>query len=226
VNNLLLIECKDGRLQNGQCERYKTLEKKDLDNAGATTLSENYTFEITYVGTKQKQEKLIEDIKNKKINFPILISDNKNMTLEYNEFQCNVLKEIFKKKEGIKLPEPIPVFYYPFGSNDSPIHILSYIGPTLIKFNNSSFNIDDILKETHNLFNYISEESLGDLRAKLKKILKELSYEKEINPFFGAPPKEKDFRLLHFNVSTFNNKLNEYISKLEKATTQLSLSDF
>jgi len=228
VNNLLLLECKDGRLQDDQCERYKSLEKDDIKNAGATTLSGNYTFEIAYVGTEAKKTKLIEDITFNSCDFPVLICDNEKITLEQNEFNCEILQEIFNSDEGMKVPKKIPIFYYPFGADDSEAHILSWIGPTLIKLRGKSFDIDDILKETHNLFDYIANESLGEIRSRLVNILTKIAKGK-MNTFFGAAPQGKAFRLNDFGIKRFQTVLNECISKSDKETpksVQKGLSDF
>ena len=228
VNNLWLLECKDGRLQNDQCERYKTLEKDDIKNAGATTLSGDYSFEVGYAGTEEKKEKLIEDITTNSCEFPVVICDDESIKLEHNKFDCKILQEIFSSENGIKLPKPIPVFYYPFGADDSDAHILSWIGPTLIKLRGKSFNVDDILTETHNLFDYIADESLGDIKARVAIILNDISNGK-MNTFFGAAPKDKSFRLNDFGIKRFQTVLNDCISDSDKEVpilVQKGLSDF
>jgi hypothetical protein len=223
VNNLLLLECKDGRLQNDQCDRYKTLIKDDIKNAGATTLSGGYTFEVAYVGTEEKKNDLIQDMTNNSCNFPVLVSDDKTIQIGHNKFNCSILQQLFDSN-GVTLPKPISIFYYPFGADDSEAHILSWIGPTLIKFRDSSFDLDDILKETHNLFNYISDESLGEIKSRLAKILMKISRGK-MNNFFGVAPKGKTFRLTAFGIRRFQNALNECISESDKEVPKQKVLD-
>ena len=228
VNNLLLLECKDGRLQNDQFERYKTLKKEDIQTAGATTLSGNYTFEVVYAGTWEKKEKLIQDVSNNSCEFPVIISNKEHIKLEHNEFCCKVLKNIFTSKEGVTLPKQIPIFYYPFGADDSDAHILSWIGPTLIKFRGKSFDVDDILRETHNLFDYIAEESLRAIKSRLAKILRFISKGK-MNSFFDLSPQGQQFKLKDYGIKKFQTVLNKCIAEADKEVQkdiQTALSGF
>ena len=228
VNNLLLLECKDGRLQNDQCERYKTLNQKDIVTAGITTLSGNFTFEVSYAGTQEKKDVLIQDIKNNTCNFPVLICDDYKVKLEHNNFNCKVLQNIFSTNGGIDIPNPVPLFYYPFGTDDSEAHILSWIGPTLIKLRGQCFNIDDILKATHQCFNYIDNESLGNIKSRLFNILKKIS-KNDMNEFFDLPPSDAQFKLKDFGVKKFQTSINNCVNKSDKEVskeTQKAMSEY
>ena len=215
INNIVFIECKDGRLQNDQAERYHTLTQQDIKNAWATNLSGDFTHEIAYVCSEEKKDQLIEDMKTSSYNFPVVVPNELKIKLEFNAFKCKKLQEIFTLNEGVDVPTPLPIFYYPFGADDSDSYILSWIGTTLIKFIDSEFNIEDVLKATHNLYDYINDVSLGKIKARVYTLIKKAS-QNELNEFFDLPSKGKQFKLKNFGIKKFQRVLNDYISKSDK----------
>jgi hypothetical protein len=226
-HNLLFIECKDGSLVDDQAERYHTLNRDDIVNAGITTLSGAFNHEVAYVTTVEKKDKLIFGIKNKSYNFPIIASDEKKMRLEYNSFSCPVLQKLFSEKGGVDLPVPPPVFYYPFGSNDSDAFILASIAPVLIRFRGQEFDVEELLKEKHQLYDYIGDASLKELKRRVGTLLSALS-SGDLNEFFDLPSK-KDFKLKEFGFKKFQTALEHCVSNADKKVPidkQKSLSEF
>ena len=134
LNNFILLECKDGGLEIDQAKRYATLDQKDIINACVSPLSGNFTHEVVYLGCENKGDKLIDAIKYNSFNFPILISDEDKIKLTHNDFDCQILQQIFTKNGGVDLPNPFSTFFYPFGADDSNAYILSCISNVLIGF--------------------------------------------------------------------------------------------
>ncbi len=217
VNNLLILECKDGGLELDQANRYSTLTQTDIINAGVTTLSGNFNYEVGYVGTENKKVKLTGDVVTNSFIFPVLICNENKIKLEHNSFNCPVLQAIFSQTDGVNIPNPAPVMYYPFGNDDSDAYILSRIGPVLIQLRGQEFDVETVLKNTHQLFGYIDLPSLKSLKGRVGAILHNVS-KNELNEFFDLPARDK-FKLKNFPETKFQRKLHECIAKADKTTS-------
>jgi hypothetical protein len=228
LNSLLFIECKDGGLDLDQANRYNTLTDSDILTSQITNLVGDIKHEIAYIGSKQKKDKLITDIKFSSLKFPILINEESKITLEYNKFVCPTLEEIFSNEVSIK---NYSLNYYPFGVNDSDEYILSIITPTLMKFMGmqKEFSPEDILNETHSIFNYIGTLTINELKRKIGILLSNLS-KKELNKFFEMPTTKTNFKLKSKGSIGLRKEIEKYIaSQLEIKTRprrQKSLFDF
>ena len=214
TNNLLFVECKDGGLELDQAKRYASLDKLDIVTAGVTSLVGDFKHETAYVTSKESKDKLIEGIKKSSLKFPVIAAGDERLKLEQNSFNCPILQEIFSGK-GIQLPKDIPVFYYPFSKDDSDAHILSFIGPVLIKHRGQEFDEEDILRSTHNLYEFIDLSSQKSLKSRIGILLNRLA-KGDLNNFFDLPSKGK-YKLKEFAVKRFNRILNESVSKADEA---------
>lgn len=219
LNNFILLECKDGGLEIDQAKRYATLDQKDIINACATTLSDDFTHEVVYLGSENKADKLIDAIKLNYFNFPILVSDENKIKLRHNDFNCQILQKIFTQNGGIDLPNPVPTFFYPFGKDDSNAYILRYISPVLIGFRGTEFSVEDVIKSVHTLYGYIDDSSLNELKRKVAKLLFGVS-KNDLNDFFDLPTNKK-FKLKDIGAKRFQTALEKCISELSKADRYL-----
>lgn len=214
INNLVFIECKDGGLELDQANRYASLETDDIINACVTTLSEKFSHEVVYIGCENKETKLVDNLRDNSFKFPVLIIDNEKIRLKHNNFNCHTLNGIFSNNGGVDIPEPSPVFYYPFGKDDSDAWILSRIGPVLMGLRGEEFDVEDVLKQIHQLYDYIDNTSLKDLKGRIGKLITKIS-KGEFNEFFDLPTNKK-YKLKQFGVVKFQNKLNKYVEALSK----------
>lgn len=219
-NNFILLECKDGGLEIDQAKRYATLDQKDIINSCVGTLSGNFTHEVVYLVSENKADKLINSIKLNSFNFPILVSDETKIKLRQNDFNCQILQKIFTQNGGVDLPNPVPTFFYPFGTDDSNAYILRYISPVLIGLIGTEFNVEDVIKPVHTLYGYIDDSSLKDLKRKVAKLLFYVS-KNDLNDFFDLPTNKK-FKLKNIGVKRFQTALEKCISKLSKVDRYLS----
>lgn len=227
LQNFVLIECKDGRLQKDQADRYNTLNFSDIVNAGVAPLTGKFNYEVVYVSSEDKKDKLLQDIRNNSYSFPVLVFNDSKIKLEHNTFKCQTLNQIFTENEGADIPNPFPVFFYPFGKDDSDAYILSWIGRTLIKFIGQEFDVEDVLRETHQIYEFIDEKALKDLKGRIAKLLTDIS-KKDMNEFFVVPS-NKHYRLKVFGVSKFQRLLNKCVSNADKEVPkdkQLKLVDY
>jgi hypothetical protein len=229
LNRLLFIECKDGGLDIDQANRYNTLTVEDIITSRVTNLFGDIKHEIAYIGSKQKKEKLIRDIQSTSLKFPVLISDESKITLEYNQFSCSTLEGIFTKGNDVSIKN-CSLNYYPFGVDDSDEYILSFITPTLMKYMGmkSEFNPEDILYETHPLFNYIGTPTISELKSKIGNLLNKLS-KNELNKYFEVSTTKK-YKLKSTGLVGLKKDIEKYIaSQLEiqkPQRKQKSLFDF
>lgn len=214
LNNLVLIECKDGGLELDQARRYATLNRNDIIKACVTTLSGDFSHEVVYVGCKDKSAKLIGDIQENSFSFPTLISDETKVKLESNSFNCQVLQKIFTENGGADTPNPLPVFYYPFGKDDSDAYILSNISPVLIGLRGKEFDVEDVIETAHKLYEYIDDSSLKDLKGRVRNLLNNIS-KNGLNEFFDLPSNKK-YKLKSFGIMKFQHKLEKYIEEFSR----------
>jgi hypothetical protein len=219
-NNFILLECKDGGLEIDQAKRYATLDQKDIINACVSTLSGNFAHEVVYLGSENKANKLINAIKLNSFNFPILVSDENKIKLRHNDFNCQILQKIFTQNGGVDLPNPVPTFFYPFGKDDSNAYILRCISPVLIGFRGTEFDVEDVIKQVHKLYEYIDNSSLNELKSRVGRLLNNVS-KNELNDFFDLPATKK-YKLKDTGVKRFQTALEKCISKLSKVDRYLN----
>jgi hypothetical protein len=232
LNKLLFIECKDGGLEIDQANRYRTLSAPDILNAKITNLSGKINHEIAYIGTEDKKDKLIRDIQKGSYTFPVIIDQESKMSLEYNNFACELLQNIFANNGGVKITR-FSNEYYPFGKDDSDAYILSRLWPALVKnaVSGTEFDVEDLLMETHRSYNLIDNPSVKELKSRIGNILNELS-KGVLNDFFVFPSKKR-FKVRARGALAFGSKLKKYIEKADKTTppenqkaAQMKLFDF
>ena len=219
-NNFILLECKDGGLEKDQAKRYATLDQKDIINACVSTLSGNFAHEVVYLGCENKADKLISAIQLNSFNFPILVSDENKIKLRHNDFNCQILQKIFTQNGGVDLPNPFPTFFYPFGTDDSNAYILRCISPVLIGFRGTEFNVEDVIKPIHKLYEYIDDSSLNELKRKVAKLLYDVS-KNDLNDFFDLPTNKK-FKLKDIGAKRFQTALEKCIYESSKVDRYLS----
>ena len=139
------------------------------------------------------------------------------MKLEHNSFKCEILQRIFTVNGGVDLPNPTPVFYYPFGCYDSDSHILSNIIPVLLQFRGKEFNVEDILKVTHNkLFDYMDQSFIDSLKGRVGNLLRSFSENPSLHQFFDLPTPKNKFKLKEFGIKRFQTATTAYLSKADK----------
>lgn len=215
LNNLFFVECKDGGLELDQANRYESMTKEDIANAKIATLNGDVNHEIAYIGTETKKDKLISDIEKNSFNFPILVDKGSKIALEYNKFNCELLEKIFTNNGGVDV-QNFSIFQYPFGKDDSDAHILSRLVPALLKYMaiGEEFDPEDLLRETHPLFEYVDRPSTKELVGKIARIIDKLS-KNELNGFFMVAS-NKRFKLKNRGEIGFKNKLIKCIENADK----------
>jgi hypothetical protein len=227
LNRLLFCECKDGGLELDQANRYSTLTDEDI-NVMIAAPREDLEHEVTYLGTDDKADKLINGIKANEFKFPVLVYKDSKVLLEHNHFKCSTLERIFGHEQGVKIKN-YSMTYYPFGVDDSNIYILHKLIPTLLRFMgmDEEFNAEDLLRDTHSsIFNYMSNPSSDELKGKISRILKEASTNESLSKYFDKGL-DKTFKLKRYGQVGFKKALEKYIS--ERCThkgSQKSLFDF
>jgi hypothetical protein len=215
LNRLLFLECKDGGLEIHQANKYMTLSNSDILTAKITDLSGEIGYEIVYIGTKDKKDKLIRDIQSGNYEFPVIIENDSIINLEYNKFSCDSLQSIFDG--GINITR-YSIEYYPFGKDDSDAYILSRLWPVLVQyaFSGAEFDVEDLLNATHRCYKFIDKPSVKELKGRIANILKNLS-KGYLNDYFAYPSK-KGFKLKSRAAKSFGEKLKKYIEKSDKKT--------
>ena len=227
LNNLFILECKAGGLEKEQAKRYASLVHKDITNANITTLSGNFSHEITYLTDAENKDKLILGISENSLNFPVIYQNKDKLSLASNSIKCPTLNKLFTDNGGVVIPENPPLIYYPFGKDDSDAHILNCIGPVLIQLRGQEFTVEDILFKTHRIYEHISDNAIKGLKGRLGKLIYDLA-RGEMNEFFNIP-QSKPYSLKDFGPKGFQKKLESYIEKSNQSAmkeTQLSLEGF
>ena len=227
LNNLFILECKAGGLEKEQAKRYASLSHDDITNANITTLSGNFSHEVAYLTDAENRDKLVDGISKNSWNFPVICQNGDKLSLVCNSIKCPTLNKLFTDNAGVSIPKDLPMLYYPFGKDDSDAHILNCIGPILIKFRGQEFTVEDILFNTHRIYEHISDSAIKGIKGRLGKIINDLS-KGEMNEFFNVP-QSKPYSLKNFGPKRFQNQLEGYIAKSNQDAlkeTQLPLKDF
>ncbi len=227
LNNLFILECKAGGLEKEQAIRYASLAHDDITNANITTLSGNFSHEITYLTDAENKDKLVLGMSENSLSFPVISQNRNKLFLVCNSIKCSTLNKLFTENGGVSIPENPPLIYYPFGKDDSDAHILNCIGPVLIQLRGQGFTVEDILFKTHRIYEHISDNAIKGLKGRLGKLINDLS-KGEMNEFFNIP-QSKPYSLKDFGPKGFQKKLESYIEKSNQNAlkeTQLSLERF
>jgi len=236
-NNLFIVECKTGTLQKEQATVSKNLTKDEIQQQHITTLTGEFTLDKTLVCTEKNLSKV--DAKNREwnLNFPIVCKYNSNNIKKSNSIKFNsaVLESIFLN--GINLPNNIPTVYYQFSPEDPDEYILMHILPAIMKLSltlhKDHFTLDELLKETHLLYDYLDKKEQVKLRGKVGSLLSELE-RSELKEFLNKVPNQQNtWQIIKNRILSFRNKCQKMISeyhlilqKKEEEKKQRKISDF
>ena len=226
-NNLLFIECKLGSFKHEQALRYKHLKKEDIIPANITQLDmSNNNFEIIYCCDEENKKKLLKGEEENSYGFPIICCNDLNLTLERNQINASNLKIIFNNP--LPIPTNIPTEFYPYGPDDE----IDYIAPTVFQSllrltgqGREEISIEDILKDSHPLYNSIHKNGKDKLKQKVGKIMEDLNQNefKDVIKIFKNPNR---YKISSKSYKKFRDLCLKLIENYEKNRKQTSLSDF
>lgn len=178
-NNLLFVECKAGCVEKSQLKRYNLISEKAIKEGKITSLdsTKDINFDLMYLGTHEKKDKLIKSIKKDNNQFPIVIYEDNKLWLYAdkegkNRFKSEILNKVFKEVE-IKNP---PVSYIPFTTDDKIEFVILAILREIYTFiNGAEFDCEDLLKAIFKeRYGCISPSYIKQLKATINITLKEL----------------------------------------------------
>jgi hypothetical protein len=214
---LLLVDCKSGGLEQDQAQRYASLSPADIVSQNVTTLdSVGLQLEIMFVGSGKNEKKLLDGENKTKCAIPVVILKNTMVLVMQgpNHFKNGILNEIFGK--GIQFNHAIPTGFYPFSADDSPSYILTEISPILLQMHlkESEFSEDEILRESHQYYDYLDKKERDALRARIGFILNAIKKDQDFRFVFDRQKKWKIDP--QFSIITLKKAIQEFVVKLER----------
>ena len=228
---LLFFECKDGFCEKNQLERYKNLTLEDIKRQHATSLtSQELIFDLSYLASKEKEEKILPSVEKDQNPFPILIIEDSVIKLKANHFKNPLLNQILNE---IPYHSPLPQNYIPFMVDDSDKTILCVLLQHFLTKTEYQFTLDQLLDELyHHLIHHFSDRSIGELKRRLGKLLKILM---EKDEFLGKIVKRGDiYYIITTRPKSFMKSCQNLIEEMkdeelreeeEKRNTQSTLFD-
>jgi len=235
-NNLFIVECKTGTLQEEQAITYKSLTSEEVKQQNITTLPGNFSLDKTWVCIEKNLTKVNSKNSEWKLNFPIVCKFNTTLKKSNNiPFNSTILNSIFTK--GIDIPNNIPTVYYSFSPEDPEEYILMHILPAIIKLSlnphKDYFTLEELLKETHLLYEYLDKNEKTKLRKRLGSILSYLE-RSELKEFLNKVTNTPNaWQIIKNRILSFRNKcqkmIKEYhsiLQKKEEEKKQKKISDF
>ena len=114
---------------------------------------------------------------------PIVIRDETNLTLSkaHGKFNKQEINDLFKDQIPISPPSKQPVNYYPFSCDDSLPHIGIKVLRSIVHLTQKKggeFADEDILKDSHPLWEKFDESHKKKMREKLNSIMRHSSFGK------------------------------------------------
>lgn len=219
-SNLFLGDCKTGTLQKEQSLAYQELSSTELREQQIVSLPGEFTIDISYICLEKNLEKIKEKVESWGLSSVILCKLNKGvLKIEGNStFKSQILNEIFK--EGINIPQDSPLIYYSFSPEDPEEYILLYVLPSILalslKAKKDSFTLEELLRETHNLYDYLDEKEKKKLRAKVSKLLSVLE-RNDLKEFLNKVQNQQNtWEILTKRILSFRRKCQNLIQDYER----------
>lgn len=220
----LTVECKGGStFDTEQIEKYIKITPDNIQNWVNIYDASRLTLDLNFAAYEESSRNLLEKIKN--YNLPLLIFSLNKSILKINNFSNTKLDKAFSTPIKISYP---PTDFYPFDDEDDTSLIalyvlreLAYLALHNIHNENVEFDLDEILKRIHPMWENIHESKKKKLRNKVKDILH--SYKKEqLGDHLVKVKGEKTWQITR-SMKAFGNKCNKII---EDFAAQKRIGDF
>ncbi len=225
--NLLFVECKLGSFEHEQALRYKNLKKEDIIPANITQLEMSINnFEIIYCCDEENKAKLLKGEETYSYGFPIICCNDSNLTLEKNQINASNLKSIFSNP--LPIPTKIPTEFYPYGPDDEIDYIAPAVFQSLLRLTGQGkeeISVEDIIKDSHPLYNSIHKNGKDKLKQKVGKIMSDLNQNefKDVIKIFRNPNR---YRINSRSYKKFRDLCLKLIGDYEKKRKQTLIPDF
>jgi hypothetical protein len=203
----LVVEVKGGiTVNNKQIEKYTLLDKADLFNwvqlGNSFFTSERFQYDWCVSDVEENHSFVLAQIKD----VPIL-TFGKGKIEKTGQFSIQALNEKFKQPIDIVGMHP-PTLYYPFGEYDTDAYIARFAiqallqvalkkskgGPSVL--DNALVTSEDILKFIFNpVFRALPVEHQNRLKERIRKVIRWVLADKEMNEAFGTIEQQGGYRL-------------------------------
>jgi len=230
-NQLLFFECKDGACERDQLERYKQLSIDDLKRGRVTSLpgSSLNLFDLSYFGTKGKEDKLMYSVVNMGNPFPLVILDEHEVFWHASsgQFKDPLLTAIFGK---IEFERPVPLSFIPFcASDDDDTIIICLLQHFMSRFE-YSFTLDELLNDLFpQVVNYYSVKGKDEMKGRIGRILKTIMMHDEFSSALSYDNNTQRYTFRTMAPVAYRRKCQKFIedcSKKAKETLYIRLEDF
>ena len=226
-NNLVFFECKLGAIEHEQALKYKNLTKEDIVQSNITSLDmSRCQFEIIYCCDEYSKAKLLKGDELNNYGFSIVCCNTNDISLERDRIRGNKLKTIFSN--SIPLPDKIPTSFYPFGPDDKKSYIALSIFQSLLRLSGEGkveISIEDILRDSHPLYDTIHTKGKNKLKAIVGKILDDLD-QNEFKDVLKRMRTTKRFRINPRSYKKFRDLCLKKIEEYKKEAPQKSLFEY
>jgi len=212
--NLVFIECKLGAIEHEQALKYKNLTKTDIIQSNISSLDmSNSQFEIIYCCDETSKDKLTKGDDLHSYGFSILCCNDNNISIERNRIKGNKLKTILSNQ--INIPDKIPTSFYPFGPDDKKSHIAMSIFQSLLRLSGEGkeeIGVDDILRDSHPLYDTIHTTGKNKLKEIVGKILDDLDQ----NDFKDVIKRMRTTKRFRINPRSYKKFRDLCLNKIEQ----------
>lgn len=229
-NSLFLLDCKSGTLKKKQSEVYKKLTPKEVKEQNITSLSGDFELDKSWVCSDENLDKVKEKNEEWEINFPILFENDEELKKDNSSnFNSNSLEDIFE--EGVSIDGRIPTSYYPFSPEDSEEYVMFHMIQGLIKLSlDDTFKLEDLLRETHDLYDYLDEKEKKKLKRRVGKIMKRFERDEFKEYLNKVPDSSNEWEIIDGRIRGFRNQaqdlMNEAREDIEEDKNQEGLGKF
>ena len=226
---LLFFECKDGWATEDQLERYNLFTIDDIKRSRTTDLAlDSFTFDLSYMGTGESEEKLIQSLGDSIAKFPTIIFNATQETIKIRfaksscKFRADKLNEIF---QNLEISEACPTSFIPFTVDDKDDIILASILQYFTSRAGYEFTPYELLNQIFPYIGYYSQESRRDLIGRIDGLLKSMTKNEKLKEFLTFT--NSKYKLdIDNKIRKFQRVCRKLIESYEKSSNQPRLKKY
>jgi len=230
-NNSIIFDCKSGKSDKDQAERYDSVEKEDLVDWGISTKNpRELTHDISFVSSFENGGKIRNTFNQWPYDFPVIQVGRSNIEKLMNDFKNEGINDIFPIDIDFK---NIPKYIYPVGKK-SPEHIImDEIMRTLLhkmyKNEKSIFKIkiEEIIKDVFPYWDKIGLSTKEKILDNFDRVMNMAADSGLLEEYIDYEDKVTVFKIPNYqntrSLQSFQSKSMKYIRKLRKDYVQKRL---
>lgn len=232
-NNSLIFDCKSGKTDKDQAERYCSVEKEDLVDWGISTENpRELIHDVSFVCSFENGGRIRNTFEQWPYDFPVLQVGRSNIEKLINNFQIEEINGIFPINIDFK---NIPKYIYPVGKK-SPDHIImdeiiQSLLHKMMKNEESKFEIEleEIIKDVFPYWKKIGMRTKDKIRSNFDRVMEIAADSDALQEYIDYEDQLIIFKIPNYqntrSLQSFQSKCMIYIKKLKKNYDQKRLDE-